>query len=284
MIQNSILAIFPFKETGTVQGVENIPGYYSKRSGLNSHFRIFFLLAGLYSHCELKMGKSWLPLEANPEILTAYCRTLGMSENVEFHDVLGVESWALEMVPSPVKAVLLLYPISEKSEVERRSTVTFPESPMFFMKQTIGNACGTIAVLHTLANLYCNKSISLDPSCYILRMLDATWGMDASGRGLWLESDPEIEKAHVETESEGQTAAPSQGQADVDTHFVAFVLGEDGKTILELDGRREGPVVRGMCSDDVDFGEKVLGVIRSVYMAANPEEIRFSILALAKSA
>ena len=229
------------------------------------------------------MGKNWLPLEANPDTLTSYCRTLGLEETLAFHDVLGVESWALEMVPSPVKAILLLFPISEASEIERRTTSTEPNASIYFMKQTIGNACGTIGVLHTLINLCKSREIRVDPNSYIARMLARTDGMDPLERGMWLETDTEIEKAHQEKEIEGQSVAPSADGADVDTHFVTFVLGEDNSSIFELDGRREGPVLRGRCDNASEFAEKVLHVIKSVHMSANPEDIRFSILALAQS-
>ena len=227
------------------------------------------------------MGKTWLPLEANPDVLTCYSRRLGLDENLEFHDVLALENWALEMIPSPVQSIMLLFPISEASERERRfSTSELGDASLFFVKQTIGNACGTIAVLHTLVNLHRMNKIKVDSNSYVSRMLDATMGMDPISRGSWLEKDPEIERAHIDTENEGQSAAPVREGEDVDTHFVAFILGEDQSSIIELDGRREGPVLRGECQDPCEFAARVLEVIKSVYVASNPDDIRFSILAL----
>jgi Ubiquitin carboxyl-terminal hydrolase, family 1 len=43
-----------------------------------------------------------------------YVQTLGISEQWQFVDVWGFEKELLEMVPQPVCAVLLLYPISHK--------------------------------------------------------------------------------------------------------------------------------------------------------------------------
>ena len=48
-----------------------------------------------------------------------YCRGLGLPEHVAFTDILSTEDWALEMVPSPVLAVLLLFPISDAEEKHR---------------------------------------------------------------------------------------------------------------------------------------------------------------------
>lgn len=51
-----------------------------------------------------------------------------------------------------------------------------------------------------------------------------------------------MQAAHAETAGGGQTAAPDADDP-VNLHFVAFVRGSDGQ-LLELDGRRPGPVGR----------------------------------------
>jgi ubiquitin carboxyl-terminal hydrolase L3 len=224
------------------------------------------------------MPKHWLPLEANPEILTAYAHRLGLSEKYAFHDVLSVEPWALELVPTPVVAILLLFPISEASEAERVSTRSDQEATLYFMKQHIGNACGTIGVLHTLTNLHRVEGFQdLPPSdSYIGRLITQTNTMNPDERGRWLEVDEEIERAHVACGDLGQSEAQDE---EVDTHFVAFV--NDGGKIYELDGRREGPILRGVIDTPEDFALRVLDTIRTNFMERNPEDIRFSILALA---
>ncbi len=77
----------------------------------------------------------------------------------KFQDVLSVEDWALDMVPKPVTAVLMLYPKKEASQefeqderlrIEKYGQIV--SDKLFFMKQTIGNACGTIGILHAMAN------------------------------------------------------------------------------------------------------------------------------------
>ncbi|KAF4715687.1 hypothetical protein FOZ62_000130, partial [Perkinsus olseni] len=50
--------------------------------------------------------KRWLPLEANPEVMTDYARSLGLPSFLHFTDVLSVEDWAIEMVPQPVLAAV----------------------------------------------------------------------------------------------------------------------------------------------------------------------------------
>lgn len=228
------------------------------------------------------MTKSWLPLEANPEVLTSYAQRLGLPSDYAFHDVLAVEPWALEMIPKPILAILLLYPISDRSEKERSETIPEHSQGVYFMKQTVGNACGTIAVLHALSNLVGQTSttLPLNEGSYIQRMMLETRDLTPAEKGQWLEKDPEIETAHTRCESLGQSESPTS-VGEIDTHFVAFVNRQG--TILELDGRRDGPVNRGKIADNSDFGLAVLDVVQSVFVANNPEDIRFSILALCPS-
>jgi ubiquitin carboxyl-terminal hydrolase L3 len=106
--------------------------------------------------------KVWFPLESNPEIMTDYMEKLGLNTDVySFHDVFSTEDWALEMIPRPVLSVLLLFPISPQSEnhaeAEANSIIRDGQkvsSSVHFMKQTISNACGTIALLHCISNAH----------------------------------------------------------------------------------------------------------------------------------
>ena len=63
------------------------------------------------------MPKTWFPLESNPAVMTSYITNLGVdTSSFEFHDVLSVDDWALEMIPQPVLGVLMLFPIKPVSE------------------------------------------------------------------------------------------------------------------------------------------------------------------------
>lgn len=104
-------------------------------------------------------GQRWLPLEANPEVTNQFLKQLGLHPNWQFVDVYGMESELLSIIPRPVCAVLLLFPITEKYEVFRteeeekiKSQGQDVTSSVYFMKQTISNACGTIGLIHAIAN------------------------------------------------------------------------------------------------------------------------------------
>ena len=59
--------------------------------------------------------KKWFPLESNPTLMNLYCSKLGWDTSKYcWHDVYGLDDWALEMIPQPVLAVIMLYPLSEK--------------------------------------------------------------------------------------------------------------------------------------------------------------------------
>ncbi|RMC06949.1 hypothetical protein DUI87_16401 [Hirundo rustica rustica] len=101
----------------------------------------------------------WLPLEANPDVTNQFLKQLGIHPDWQFVDVYGMEPELLSMVPRPVCAVLLLFPITEKYETFRteeeeriKAKGQDVKSSVYFMKQTINNACGTIGLIHAIAN------------------------------------------------------------------------------------------------------------------------------------
>lgn len=70
----------------------------------------------------------------------------------------------------------------------------------------------------------------------------------------------------------------SERQEDVDTHFVCFSC-VDGH-LYELDGRKTGPINHGECNED-ELLSKAVEVIKG-FMARDPEEMRFTIVAFTK--
>mmetsp|Transcript_15771 Transcript_15771/g.48091 ORF Transcript_15771/g.48091 Transcript_15771/m.48091 type:complete len:171 (-) Transcript_15771:1713-2225(-) len=142
--------------------------------------------------------KRWFPLESNPEVMTTYSRRLGLSEAWSWHDVLSVDDWALEMVPGPVKAVVMLFPIKEATETHRREEKERIEAAggqevapaLYYMKQTVGNACGTVGIMHALLN---NIEDCTTPDSYIRRYQGATETLDADARASHLERDDDLD-------------------------------------------------------------------------------------------
>ncbi|KAH9300284.1 hypothetical protein KI387_011867, partial [Taxus chinensis] len=190
-------------------------------------------------------AKRWLPLEANPEVINQFMWGLGVpAEEAECCDVYGFDDELLDMVPKPVLAVLFLYPLNQATE--GKPTEEGPKgssSNIYFMKQTVGNACGTVGLLHAVANI--RSEVQMATGSYFDRFFTSTANMNAEQRAEFLEKDTELEDAHSVAATAGDTAAPDLS-VSVDLHFVCFTC-VDGE-LYELDGRRLHPVYHGPSS------------------------------------
>lgn len=219
--------------------------------------------------------KRWLPLEANPEVMNEFSRQLGLPPSVGFHDVFGLDPELLAMIPRPVLAVLLLFPLSPKeSESEAAAEASSgPGATAFFMKQTIANACGTIGLLHAIGNTA--TPIALAQDSFLDQFFKATASMTPAERGRHLEESAEVEVAHSSAASAGDTRPPSLDE-DTNLHFIAFSL-SDG-VLVELDGRKAGPVPHGASTPDTLL-EDVVRVVKE-FMSRNPDSLQFNLIAL----
>ena len=128
---------------------------------------------------------------------------------------------------------------------------------LFYMKQCIHNACGTIALVHGIANNYewvsfvskfrrqftSNRfhSIELDDDSILKKYLDAAKTLSAEERGKLLEGDSTFTSAHQELAQEGQTDANSGDE--VNHHFIAYI--NHNGNLYELDGRKAFPINHG---------------------------------------
>lgn len=220
----------------------------------------------------------WLPLESNPDVLNKYADSLGMPQDWRFVDVFGLESELLAMVPRPVIAVILLYPITEKSESQQLGNAASEDAArsLYFIKQSIDNACGTIGMIHALVNN--EHNINLDGSKSLASFLERTRNLSPVERGQQLEADATIGSAHEESALEGQTEAPPLS-AETNLHFVAFVRGHHDNGLYEFDGRSDQPKLHGQTSSDT-FLEDTAEVVRN-FMLRDPGELKFSVAALA---
>ena len=233
---------------------------------------------------EEKATKKWFPLESNPALMNSYVRELGFNTSLyEFVDVYSTEEWALAMIPHPVAAVIMLYPLTKVQEQYRREEKAVPtegDQKVWFIKQRIGNACGTIGLLHSLFNVPEGiRSASIAPDSWLSKFYGVCpAGLSAVEKAERLEADDTIETLHdnATSNASNQTARGDRDD-DVITHFVAFV--HVGGGLYELDGRKEGPVHHGSSSETSVLQDSCK--IIETFMKRDPEEMRFTILALA---
>jgi len=218
----------------------------------------------------------WLPLESNPQVWNELVHKLGVAQEWSYTDVYGLEPDLLAMVPQPVLAVLLLFPCSKnyehfKAEEEARLTKLEQNiSPkVYFIKQTIQNACGMIALLHSIAN---NEKI-VGPGI-LQKFIHKSKHLSPDERAEFLEKFTDIADAHRESAQQGQTETPNL-EDDVDLHFVCFV--EADHHIYELDGRKLFPINHGKCANLLEGSAKVI----KQFMERDPDNLNFTVVALA---
>jgi len=222
----------------------------------------------------------WLPLESNPQVMNDYVYKLGVSSAWAYTDVWGLDDELLLMIPQPVKAVVLLFPVTENYErdskeeikqIQDKGQVVSPN--VVFFRQTIPNACGTIGLLHTLASNTDNISIEDGP---LKNLLDKTKDLTPDERAKVLEEDEELAKAHKTSASSGQTSTPREDE-DVNSHFVTFI--EKDGSLYELDGRKPFPINHGTCTNLL---QDSVGIIKK-FMKRDPDNIQFTVIALASA-
>lgn len=74
---------------------------------------------------------------------------------------------------------------------------------LFFTRQTVQNACGTVGIIHSLAN---NKDVlNIDSDKAFAKYLKATETMTPEQSAEYLKQDEDITSAHSESANEGQT-------------------------------------------------------------------------------
>eukprot|EP01060_Flectonema_neradi_P032772 TRINITY_DN5298_c0_g1_i2.p1 TRINITY_DN5298_c0_g1~~TRINITY_DN5298_c0_g1_i2.p1 ORF type:complete len:248 (+),score=61.50 TRINITY_DN5298_c0_g1_i2:49-744(+) len=228
-------------------------------------------------------GKKWFPLESNPEVMNKYIQALGVeSTQLQFCDVFGVDPDLLGMVPQPCKAVLFLFPISENNEKWKQKTVSditasgqTLSKDVFFVNQTIGNACGTIGILHALANNL--EDLKLKEGSFLKNFIDSTKDMSPKERAQFLADDTTIEEAQGTAAQEGQTQNQPLS-AQINLHFIAYV--EKEGNCYELDGTRPFPINVGKSSPETLL-QDASGHIKK-YMELDPDEVKFTLVSLSK--
>eukprot|EP00978_Attheya_sp_CCMP212_P005375 scaffold12028_cov50-Attheya_sp.AAC.1 len=230
----------------------------------------------------------WFPLESNPELLNVYMKQMGWdTSKYQFMDVFSTESWALDMIPQPVGAVMLLYPIKRENDSQIRhvsDASTNLNKDVWHMKQTIGNACGTVGILHALANVSPQmKEMALINQSSALGKFyrDATTVQTPMEKANVLEENEEIAALHKATAIDPSNASSSAAEDEVDTHYVTFVHVNGG--LYALDGRKSN-AIRHCDTTESNLLQDACRVIQEEFMAKDPNELRFTILALAPTA
>ena len=255
---------------------------------------------------KIQRGKdkpNWVPLESNPDSLNNFAHSVGLPAEYSFVDCFGLDPELLGFVPRPVYGFILLFPydnpaIKEAKKERNKKLEEGGQPPVdcFWMKQHIGNACGTIAVVHSILNnredikleqgslleKYYNeaKPLAADDRCYLLGGWNEIKNVHRylSLLVFFVSFPSSLKSLQSGAASIGQTEAPA-ANADVNYHFVAFT--EASGHVVEFDGGKRSHVVHKECSKD-NFVEKCAEVIQEEYFAKDPAG-NFSIIILCKT-
>ena len=93
--------------------------------------------------------------------MSSLVHKLGLSSELSWHDVYSLDDPSLlAFVPRPAHALLLVFPVSsayETARIEEDSSLpdytgTGYEEEVLWFKQTIGNACGLMGLIHATCN------------------------------------------------------------------------------------------------------------------------------------
>lgn len=229
--------------------------------------------------------------ENNPEVMSSLLHNLGLSPTLQFHDVFSIsDPDLLAFVPRPAHALLLVFPVSKTYESFRAAEdasvpdygASGPDEEVLWYKQTIGNACGLIGLLHAASNGRAREFVT--PGSDLDKFIREAVPLAPRERAVLIEESEALEQAHAAAAAGGDTAAPA-AEDDVDLHYVCFVKSEGSGRLWEMDGRRKGPINRGQLGEGEDvLSERALELGVRAFLKREEEagggDLRFSLIAL----
>lgn len=233
---------------------------------------------------------SWLALESNPVGANNFARRMGLPDNLAFCDIYGLDTELLAFVPQPVYAVMLLFPssvaikaVKSKQAEELTSDPQTLDKDLFYLYQHdgIGNACGTVAMIHAFASLTHQKSmkpLALNDGP-LKNFMKETIKMDWVERGWHLAKCKDIQEVSENIASDSQTnqtATPDRA-AKVNAHFISFICVSD--EIYEMDGRKIFPINHGSTSSKT-FLTDVAKIVKDKFMSVDPTNLNYNLMAL----
>ncbi|KAJ1556068.1 hypothetical protein HK405_007657 [Cladochytrium tenue] len=239
--------------------------------------------------------KQFVPLENSPEALTALARGLGLSDEIGFYDVYGLDGEALQAsaVPRPVYALIFIAPphavaavrAIEGTRVVARDGLTYKggraDDPVLWFHQVVNNACGLFAVLHSVANSAARAYVR--GGSLLARVLAEAAPLGAVERAELINNSDELAVVHTRAARGGASRVPPASE-HAELHFIAFTRGEDGR-LWDLEGNTDGPIECGWLKDDDDaLSDRALAMGVGRFLERAGGNVNFSLVALAKNA
>jgi len=213
------------------------------------------------------------PLSNDPVSMAEYAQKLGLSPTCfECSEIYSFDPEVLQFVPPNARAVIFLFPIGESSgflETRHMNDGPVEGTAPWFSIQTLGNACGTIAVLHTIFNSL--DQFDVVEGSWLHEFIAKSMDMSPQERARFIEFDNSVKRIHENAAMDDSTPIIEE---DMNNHFIAFVPFE-GK-VWELDGRKPQPICHGPYSD---FLVQATDVIQREFIPHVDDIMRTSMIA-----
>ncbi|KAH0789769.1 Clan CA, family C12, ubiquitin hydrolase-like cysteine peptidase [Histomonas meleagridis] len=211
-----------------------------------------------------------VPLSNEPQDITAYTSKLGLDpSSATFTEIFSFEEEYLALIPKPIYAIILLYPMGPKEEEgvlwKRHMEIQeIPDPSPWFTLQKVSNCCGTIAIIHSIMNNL--ENVKIVENSWFDRFAKKTKTMTPNERADLVCSDKELLTVHTKAAKESSVPIPE----NCFTHFASFVVKYG--YLWELDGRKPQPICHGRCNDLL---ESTINVIKTEFIPSvkNPMEI-----------
>ena len=195
------------------------------------------------------------PLSNDPEVMTQYAQTLGLiPDSFQCSEVFSLDPEMLAFLPPNPKSLIFLYPIGPSNGTleNRHQNDPINSNPQpWFSYQTLSNACGTIAIIHTILN---NLNIFLiKENSWLDNFIKISQNMSPEERGKFIEKDDSVKSTHEATAISDDTPFVEQ---DLENHFIAFI--EFNNQLYELDGRKPQPICHGPITNLIENATNII--------------------------
>lgn len=222
----------------------------------------------------------WAAIESNPDIFTSLMHRLGVPANWAVYDVYSFD--LLDMVPTPVLALQMVFSTSTKAnEVYQPPAGGEAVAGPFFLEQVsaLPNACGTIALIHSVANNL--AALGVPDDALVAKFVADTRAASRTEIGNALANHEAIRSLHNSFVEQGQSRVVGNDE-DVSCHFLSLVP-FNGR-VVELDGAlRQTPIDRGAIDDGESFLDAAARIIKRDWMSGT-DAITFAVTAIAPAA
>ncbi|RPD78336.1 hypothetical protein L226DRAFT_558309 [Lentinus tigrinus ALCF2SS1-7] len=220
-------------------------------------------------------SSGWQLTESDPGVFTELLKTLGVPLVVD--DLYSLDSASLAEL-QPLHALIFLFKWVAGQSSEPSSGGQYdPEFPGFFAHQVVNNACATLAVMNSIANIP-----GLQMGAQLSELFSFTQGMDPQTCGMALTSSDWLREAH---NALSPPSAISLDGLDLPRtsedayHFVVYI--PYAGSVYELDGLKEAPVRHGEYSEGGEgWVAKAREVIEARIATYPPSALEFSLLAV----